>query len=432
MEFQELISRFAAVLGIGLLIGLERGWRSREESSGSRAAGIRTFAISGLLGGIIGAVTTAAGGIATAGGGVIVGLGFAAYAGVIAAFCLDENRADKTFSATTTVAAMVTFALGVYTMVGDMRVAAAAAVATAIILAMRESLHGWVAEVTWPELRSVLVLLAMTVIALPIVPDTAIGPYGSINPRQVWLIAIVLASVSFVGYAAVKYLGTAHGTLLAGAAGGTVSSTAVTITNARRASSHPGSSRVLAAGVALASSVMLVRVCVIAAALNPSLILILAPALLSAAIAAAIFAIAAVYWWDRGAQDAQSVKFRNPFSFWSVIGFALLLAAVIVAGRVLGEEFGSAGAIAGAAVAGLFDVDAITVSMARLVPAPLSAREAGLAIIVAASTDTIGKIAIGAVLGGRRFAGEIAVMALGCFAAGGLALWLTLALSPVQ
>src|SRR5687767_13441703 len=112
MDFEELISRFAVALGIGLLIGLERGWRMREERAGSRTAGIRTFAISGLLGGIAGALGMAFGATTSPSGGIVLGLSFAAYSAVIALFCLEENRAEKNFSATTAVAAIVTFALG--------------------------------------------------------------------------------------------------------------------------------------------------------------------------------------------------------------------------------------------------------------------------------------------------------------------------------
>src|SRR5262245_1528741 len=286
MDFQDLMSRFAVAVGIGLLIGLERGWRTREESAGSRTAGIRTFAISGLLGGVLGAMAQGSGGAASAAGGFVLGLGFAAYAAVMALFCLEENRADKVFSATTLVAAMVTFALGAYALVGDIRAVAALAVATAAILALRESIHGWVKNITWPEMRSGLVLLAMTFIALPIVPADPIGPFGGVNPREVWLIAIVLAGVSFVGYVAVKYFGANLGILLAGVAGGLASSTAVTIANARRAAAGEGSARLLAAGVALASAVMFLRVAVIVAVANASLLPRLAPTLVAAALAA--------------------------------------------------------------------------------------------------------------------------------------------------
>ena len=270
MDTEDLLSRFAVAFGIGLLIGLERGWRERTAAPGSRTAGIRTFTISGLLGGTVGALALAVGGAASAGGGLMLGLAFLAFAAVFTIFSRDENRAEQTFSATTAIAGIVTFSLGAYALVGDMRVAAAAAVATTDVLAMRENLHSWLRKITWPELRSGLVLLAMTFIALPIVPNDSIGPFGGVNPREVWLIAIVLAAVSFLGYAAVRYFGASYGLLLASAAGGLVSSTAVTAANARRAAAGEGSPDLLAAGVAVATAISFLRVVVLAGVLKPS------------------------------------------------------------------------------------------------------------------------------------------------------------------
>ena len=124
---------------------------------------------------------------------------FDMYSAVMLVFCLEENRANQRISATTAVAAMLTFALGAYAVIGDMRVAAALAVVTTAILALREPLHGWVENITWPELRSALVLLAMTFVVLPVIPDDPIGPFGGVNPREVWLIAVMLAGISFLG-----------------------------------------------------------------------------------------------------------------------------------------------------------------------------------------------------------------------------------------
>src|SRR5262249_27124418 len=223
MDLHELISRLAVALGIGLLIGLERGWRGRGAAPGSRTAGIRTFALSGLLGGVIAALahalpTQELGGAASL--AIVLGVAFAAYSAVLCLFARDENRAAGTFSATTTIAGMLTFALGAYALLGDLRVAAGVAVAATALLAAREELPGWVKKITWPELRSAVVLLAMTFIGLPILPDTPLGPFGGVNPREVWLIAIVLASVSFLGYAAVKYFGARPGVVLGGAGRG--------------------------------------------------------------------------------------------------------------------------------------------------------------------------------------------------------------------
>ena len=430
MDVHDLISRFAVALGIGLLIGLERGWRTRELEPGRRAAGIRTFAITGLLGGTTGALAMVLGGAASAGGGIVVAIGFASYAAVFGIFTLEENRAGGSSSATSAIAGMLTFALSAYAVIGDFRIAAAAAVAAAGVLALRQQLHGWVAGITWPELRSGLVLLTMTFIALPIMPSTPIGPFGGVNLREVWVIAIVLASVSFAGYVAVKYFGVRYGLLLAAAAGGLASSTAVTITNARHAAKGEGSPRLLAAGVAVASAIMFIRVLAIVAALQPSLLVLIAPALLSAVVAAIAFAVAWVAWERNGEKTHREVEFRNPFEFWSVVGFALLLAAVIVLGRVVGESFGATGAITGAILVGIADVDAVTVSMTRLVPDTLSARQAALAILGAVASDTVSKVAIGAAIGRGWFATDIAAMASGCIAVGAAALWLTFTLLP--
>jgi uncharacterized membrane protein (DUF4010 family) len=431
MDLQDLISAFAVALGIGLLIGLERGWRTRDVEPGRRAAGIRTFAITGLLGGTTGALAMALGGAASAGGGIVVAVGFASYAAVLTLFTLEESRAGGSYSATTAIAGMLTFALSAYAVVGDMRIAAAAAVAAAALLALREQLHGWVEKISWPELRSALVLLTMTFIGLPIMPNEPVGPFGGVNPREVWLIAIVLAAVSFLGYAAVKYFGARRGLLLAAAAGGLASSTAVTIANARHAARGEGEPRLLAAGVAIASGIMFLRVAAIVTALNPSLLILVAPALAAATLTAAGFAVAWVLWQRTGEQEHREVKFRNPFEFWSVVGFALFLGAIIVLGRAVGETFGATGAVTGAIVVGLADVDAVTVSMARLAPETLSARQAALAILAAVASDTVSKIAIGAAIGRGWFAAELAVMAAGCILIGGTAAWLTWAFVPV-
>lgn len=430
MDLQDLISRLALAFGIGLLIGLERGWRRRGARPGSRAAGIRTFAISGLLGGLIAALAQAGGGAASVGGALFLGLAFATYGVVITLFSRDENVSIGTLSATTAVAGMLTFALGAYALIGDMRVAAGAAVATAVVLALREELHGWVEKITWPELRSGLVLLAMTFIGLPIMPGEPIGPFGGVNLREVWIIAIVLAGVSFLGYAAVKYFGARRGLILAAAAGGLASSTAVTIANARRAAAGEGAPRLLASGVAIASGVMFLRVGGIVTALNPALLVLVAPALAAATLVALGFALAWMFWAGADPKDYRSVEFRNPFDFLSVVGFALFLGVIIVLGHAVGETFGATGAVAGAVVVGLADVDAVTVSMLRVTPDTLTRAQAAVAILAAVASDTVSKVAIGAAIGRGWFAADLAAMAAGCVGVGAAVAWATLALLP--
>ena len=431
MDIDTLLYRLAIALGIGLLIGLERAWKTRDVAPGTRAAGLRTFALCGLLGGLAAALAQATGtAVAT---GLVLGLVFAAYAAVFAVFERDAGRAVGSFSATTVIAGLLTFLLGAYAVMGDGRVAAAAAVVAAGILASRAQIHGWVARMTWPELRSVLILLAMTFIVLPILPGSAIGPGGGINLREVWLLAIVLAAVSFLGYGAVKLLGAKQGVLLSALAGGLVSSTAVTLTSARRAAAHEGPPVLLAAGVAVATAVSFLRVIAIVAALQPSLLIVIAPVLGAATLVAALYATHAVHW--RVAAGARSAprpsEFANPFSFWPVVSFAVFLGVVIMLGRAIGEAFGAQGALIGAAGLGLADVDAVTISLARLVPVPLDVFAASLAILVATASNTLSKLAIAILIGRGRFAVELSAMTLACWGAGLAALWAVVTFAPM-
>lgn len=430
MEIDSLLSRLAIALGIGLLIGLERGWRTRDAAPGTRAAGIRTFALCGLLGGLAAALAQATG--TTVATGLVLGLAFAVYAAVFAVFERDAARAAGSYSATTVIAALLTFVLGAYAVIGDARVAAAAAVVATAILASRTELHRWVARITWPELRSALVLLAMSFIVLPILPESSVVPGGALNLREVWLIAIVLAAVSFLGYGAVKFFGVKRGVLLSGLAGGLVSSTAVTLTSARRAAAGDGAPLLLTASVAVATAVSFLRVITIVAALQPSLLTVIAPVLGVPTLVAALYAIHAVYW--RSESDTSGTprpsEFANPFSFWPVVGFAVFLGAVIVLGRAIGDAFGAQGALLGAAGLGLADVDAVTVSLSQLFPIPLDGVAASLAILAAVASNMLSKLAIAILIGRGRFAVELSAVTVVCWIAGLAVLWGVITFAP--
>jgi len=426
MDFQDLFTRLAVALGIGLLFGLERGWKARDDAPGSRTAGIRTFALTGLLGGVVGAMAHGLGSASPA-AGVLLGLSFAVFAAIFAVFCRDENRAEGSFSATTTVAGMLTFALGAYALLGaDLRAPVAAAVAAAFLLAQRDVLHDWVEKITWRELRATLVLLTMTFVAMPLLPDEPVGLLGGLNPRAIWLVAIVLAGVSFLGYAAVKIFGARYGVLLAAAAGGLVSSTAVMAMNARRAAAGEGEVHLLAAGATLATAVSIIRTAVIVAVMNAALLPIAGPALAGAGLAAVVTALLLAF--RRKAEDGADFDIRNPFELKTVIGFAALLGAITVIGRVLSEQFGAAGAILAALATGLADVDAVTVSMARLAPGTLDPATAGYAVLAAVASNTLSKLAIG-LTGRGAFARWVAASSGVAFAAGGAALWAGMAWS---
>ena len=397
MNQADILTRLGLALAIGFLIGVERGWRTREETEGERTAGLRTFTLIGLSGGVWGMLSKEAGPAALA-------VGFLAFAGAMTLFRWRETEREGAFGATTLIASFLTFALGAYAVLGDMAAAAAAAVATTGLLAAKGWLHGWIKALSWQELRATLILLAMTFVALPVLPDRGFGPYEALNPYQLWLMTIVIAGVSFVGYVAVKVAGDRYGALIAGISGGLVSSTATTLDLARKAKAGFGNPRHLLAGALAASATMFVRVGVIVALFGPQLLPRLAAPLAAAAVvlvAAALF-LAAPWAHVEEEPGNGGAKLTNPFELRWVLGFGALLAGVLVLSKAATQMFGGEGGIVLAAVAGTADVDAITLSMTQLAGA--SALQSELAILVAVVANTLSKSVLSFVGGGRRFA----------------------------
>jgi uncharacterized membrane protein (DUF4010 family) len=400
VEF-ELLQRLAVAGGIGLLVGVERGWRERDSGAGKRTAGVRTFTLTGLLGGIFGALArTLDDPTASA---ILLAVASLTFSATFAAYRLREIEHEKSFGVTTVVAAIATFALGAYALLGDMTVAAAAAVAMVVVLASREGMHDWLRRITWPELRAAIVLAAMTFIALPIIPDESYGPYGGVNFRQVWLLAVLLAAVSFVGYVAVKRFGAGQGLLLAAAAGGLVSSTAVNVTAARRAMAGEADVGLLAASSVLSTGVALLRTLGIVAVLNATVALHTAgPLLVAAAVAFLMTFLLAKN--NLRAKSKSALKLRNPFSLRETLVLAALLAIVKFITGVVTEYFGSAGALIAATTGGLVDTDSVTYTMAELGRGgTLTPTLAAIGVLLGVASNNFFKVASGFALGGTAF-----------------------------
>lgn len=408
METGELLSRLAVALGIGLLVGLERGWRLRDEAEGSRIAGFRTFALSGLLGGGAAALT-----VATA--PIVLGIALAAYAATFAAFHWIDARSGKR-SVTSVVAGLLTFVLGALAVLGDQTVAIAAAVAMTLLLALRQPLHRWVASLEWPEIRAVLILLAMTFLLLPLLPDRPIDPWAAINPREIWMFAILVAAISFAGYVAVRLFGERLGIMMAAMAGGLASSTATTLTLARLGREKPESHRLVTAGILAASTVMTVRVAVLAMALNPALLAPLAPAL--AAMGATLVLLTLLLLLGRRRSAGAQLEVRNPLDLGMALQLAALIAAVMLATRLLETPSGEGGILGMAAVSGLVDVDALTISMARLSRDDFGLDTAAHAIALGVAVNSIFKAGIALWVGGGRVGLQVSAATVLGLAAG--------------
>ncbi|QGM96499.1 MgtC/SapB family protein [Methylocystis parvus] len=398
MSTAELIQRLSVALAIGLLIGLERGWRSREEQEGERAAGLRTHGLAALLGGVWGAVAMQ---FAHDGGAIALGLAFALFGAVMAFFRYREIVHNQSFGATTLVGVLLAFALGAFAVVGDRVAAAAAAVAATALLALKALLHGWVQRLTWVELRSALVLLAMSFILLPVLPNQPIDRWGAINPHELWLMTVLIGVVSFAGYVAVRLVGYRRGVAVAGMAGGLASSTVATAAMSRLAADQQEQADALAAGAIFANTVMAPRVLAILGLVNPEFALRLVAPLL--AVGLVYLAVGVFFMWrsaERATGDGSPLTVSNPLDLPAVLKFGALLSAVMILAKIVTKFAGSAGAYALALLSGIADVDAISLAMASQGVTTIGAGAAALSVLLAILANTIVKSGIAWAIGG--------------------------------
>ncbi|MBW6400741.1 DUF4010 domain-containing protein [Roseomonas sp. HJA6] len=420
MNGEDLIRRLAVALAIGLLVGAERHWRERDASPGQRTAGVRTFGLIGLTGGIVAALAVPAGPL---GGALLLGAGVVALIAVLLPFALLEAQAESNFSATSMVAAIGTYALGALAVSGQIEAAGAAAVAMTAVLAARDQLHGLMARVTWAEMRSAILLLSMTLVALPLVPDRPMSWLAGVNPHKAWTLAILLAGISYLGYLAVKLGGEKRGLLLAGAAGGLVSSTAVTLSNAT-ASMEGGSPRGLAAGALVAGAISCLRTVVLVLFVAPATGRVLLPALVAAAVA--FGAAAAVLALRDSKGEASPKPPSNPFEIMAVLRIAALLVGVGAFAKLGAEWLGGAAVLLIAAITGLTDVDAIALSVPPMAPDVITAALAAQAVAVAVASNITAKAAYAAALGNTAYGKLFGIGSLAALAAGGVVLLVTL------
>lgn len=406
-----LIPQLGLALAIGLLVGLERGWRERDAPDGARTAGIRTYGISGLLGGLVQALSLRLDAPSVLIAGLVV------FTAVLTWFKVRESIRDGTFSATGVIAGLGVFVLGALSVAGEQVAAAAGGAALAAVLASREILHGLLKRITWLELRSALVLAAMTAIVLPLLPARAIDPWGGFNPQQVWFFTVLTAAISFLGYIAVRLFGTTRGVLVGGLAGAVISSTAVTLALARTAAAG-GNSWPLAGAATLAAGVSVLRVSGIVAIVAPAVLGVAGLAILAAIATLAICGALFLTW---GAVPAEGEQMpRNPFELGALLGFAVLFAVVSTISAAVSAG-NAGGMIATSAITGTFDVDVAVLSALRLLGVSADTEAVGHAVLLALVANAGGRLVVAAGTGPVRFWLPIAAATVAAAALGSLA-----------
>jgi uncharacterized membrane protein (DUF4010 family) len=388
----QFLPGLALATAIGLLIGAERGWRLRDEEPGTRVAGVRTFAILGLLGGLLG--------LAASLGLEIVAMLVAL--GAIATLLIShfvEMRSEAHVSATSAIAAIVTMLLGSLATSDQMALASVGAGVMVALLASRETLHGALGRTSQAEMTALIRLALVIFLVLPLLPDSSIGPFGGINPRRIWFVVVVIGSISFAGYILVRWQGARKGTLLMALVGALVSSTAVTIETARRIREQ-GAGPAERGAISIASTVMLVRVILLTVAVAPDAAVTVSGLLIPGAVVSLGFA--AVETWralGHAGNDEPTIK---PPSLLVAVLFAGLVALLSFGARWAEHYYGSGSGALVIAAGGMVDVDSAIAAVGALPIKTLAPQLAALAIVVPVTFNTLLKLGLVFAIAGVR------------------------------
>ena len=401
----EVLLRYATALAIGLLMGLER------ERNPSARAGLRTFALTALFGVLaahLGQMADSPWIIAA--GLVLVG------SMMIAAYFRQPDKAGD--PGTTTVSAMlVCYGLGVLCWYGEIRLAVMLGIASTVLLYFKTELHGITQNLTRRDLISMLQFAVLSLIVLPLLPNRGYGPYDALNPHQIWWMVVLISGLSLAGYAALRLVGQKRGAIVLGLLGGLVSSTATTLSFSRHGRQNEDLAQLAIIVIVLANLVVLARLAVLTGLLGMDVLVDLAPILLGGLLCGAL---AAGYGLRKfkPSREVPELILSNPTEIRTALTFGAVYAVVLLASAWLADLAGPRGLYAVAAIAGLTDVDAITLSSLRLFKlGHLTVQQAGNAIVLALLANLLFKSGLVWVIGGRKLAGQaiagMAAMALG-------------------
>jgi len=407
----------SVALAIGLLIGIERGWKEREVEEGRRVAGVRTYGLIGLLGGATALISQHIGAMA-------LGFGFIGVIGALTAVYIINLRHGATdVGITSLITGLLTFVFGALAALGEVAVAAAFAVVTTLLLAYKPQLHRWVSGLEANELRAGIRLLLISVVLLPVLPNKGFGPWQVLNPYAIWWMVVLIAAISFVGYFAIKIAGAQRGAVFTGLFGGLASSTAVTLNFSRMSRRNTALSPTLAMGSLLACGTMFPRMVLVASLLNHALFTgLLVPSVVMAVL---VYFPAAVYWRAESRRNTKAESpLKNPMELKTALSFGLLLVVVMLLGKALQNWLGDIGVLVLAAASGVADVDAITLSLARMSEADLQLPIAVTGIVIAAAVNSVIKAGMATFVGGREIGIRVGLPLLASAICGLLSVWL--------
>ncbi len=389
-------------LAIGLLIGLERGWHRRESQTREHIAGIRTYGLLGLLGGCCAM-------LASTQNILLMGLFFIGLSiMLITIYVIDITIHRRDMGMTSLIASLLAFILGALASIGQETIASATAVITTLLLGYKSSIHRLINKIDVAELHAILQLLLISVLILPLLPNKAYDPWQALNPYEIWLMVVLIATISFVGYFALKIGGPRRGAAFTGLFSGMVSSTALTLSFARIARHNPAIQHELSAGILIACTTMFPRMLLLASIINHTMLHYL---WLPTLIMSICLVIPAVFYLQKPSQENQTTgaAVANPLELEPAIMFGLFLAGIMLLSKILKSYFGDAGILMLAAISGIMDVDAIDLSLSRMSLKDLDLKIAASGITLAAVVNNLVKAGIATFVSGHSIGWRVSL-----------------------
>jgi uncharacterized membrane protein (DUF4010 family) len=411
----DLALRFAAALGLGLLLGIER---ERKRDAELFFGGVRTFALIALLG-AVGAFMERA----LNQGWLIIAAFVALSALVIVSYATTAARGE--LGITTEISAMLAFIVGALCGWQHVGVASVATVVCLLLLTFKDFLHRLARRVELADIEATLTFAVISVIILPLLPNQNFGPppLDVINPYKIWLMVVLIAGLNFLGYVLVKVLGNEHGLALTGILGGLVSSTAVTLSFSQRSRREPEMSSAFVLAIVIAWTIMFLRVVIMVGIINRALAASLAVALGCMALAGLLVCLA--LWRRRAHETGVVTAGANPFELGEAIKFGLLFGIVTIVAKAAEVYLGATGLYLAGAVAGATDVDAIALSMAnRATTTPESIKIAAYTIVIAVISNTLVKAGMVTFMGAPAMRRTIVLVTLILFLAAAVGAWI--------
>jgi uncharacterized membrane protein (DUF4010 family) len=391
INFDYLVG-LASSVGIGFLIGMERQFSKEAMEHQEQFAGIRTFTMVSMFGFISALLSTLV-------GEWVFGLTLACVFAFVVVSYVQLSKMPGNRGGTTEFALLITFTLGALVFFNMILFALIIMVLMLLLLAFKPTLHLFVEKLKRQELLAIILFVVMSALVIPFLPNDNFGPYKLWNLKEIWQMVVLVSGTSLVGYMVAKFMGQ-KGTILAGLIGGFVSSTSITLAFSRKSleTKSKASSFFYAVGIISACTIMFPRILFEVYVVNADLARQLWVPIL--VITCAGFGSAAlIYKLKNGIHSSNGIVLKNPLDFLTALKFAVLFAAVQWLVKYASIHFGESGIYLAGAISGITDVDAITLSMAKIAKAGGSTNMAIQTIIIAALSNTLVKLIIVIVLG---------------------------------